>query len=306
MTDFPAFDGLLPHIDSADAFCEALRRPLPTTVWANRLRVTGEELQTILAEIGVDSERADWHDRVFRLNREVSLGRTFPYLAGLLHIQEEASILAAAILDAKPGERVLDVCAAPGGKTAWMGTHMEGLGQLVANDISTSRAIALRANLDRLGVINAVVTHHDAVDAPFPSDTFDAVLADVPCSCTGTVRRNPSAAAAQSLEALPYLMHTQRAILQNALRACRPGGRILYTTCSFLPQENEMAIDDALQHSGLDLAIEPIEVDGITFSEPLMHWEGRDFVDAVANTRRLHPHVNDTGGFFYAMIRRMN
>jgi NOL1/NOP2/sun family putative RNA methylase len=306
MTDFPAFEGLLPHIDSADAFCEALRRPLPTTVWANPLRTMGTELRSMLAEIGVDSRHSSWHDFVLRLDREVSLGRTFPYLAGLLHIQEEASILAAAILEAKPLERILDVCAAPGGKTAWLGVQMNGRGHLLANDISTSRAIALRANLDRLGVINAVVTHHDAVDAPFPADTFDAVLADVPCTCTGTVRRNPSAAAAQSLEALPYLMHTQRAILQNALRACRPGGRLLYTTCSFLPEENEMAIDDALNHFEMDLAIEPIEVGGITFSDPLMHWEGRRFAEAVANTRRLHPHVNDTGGFFYALIRRLS
>lgn len=297
-------DLLEEHIPDALSFRESLRRPLPTVIWANRLRIEGSDLRTMLSTIGVPSRASSWHPSVLILEPDVTLGRTFPYLAGLLHVQEEASIIAAALLAAQPGERVLDLCAAPGGKTAWTAVQMNNTGCVLANDLSGGRLIALRANLDRLGVINTAVMKSDARQRTYRAEFFDAVIADVPCSCTGTIRQNPSAAMIDTGPHLDFLVGTQRSILRTAIDACRPGGRILYATCSLLPEENECVLDAVLRERDDEVSLRPITLEGITFSPAIREWGGRLLDPRIEHARRLYPHMNDTGGFFFALIEK--
>jgi 16S rRNA C967 or C1407 C5-methylase (RsmB/RsmF family)/NOL1/NOP2/fmu family ribosome biogenesis protein len=296
------FESLFDHIDDPLTFRKALERPLPTVVWANPVRGTPDRLEDLLGGMGIVWSRSAWSREVFRLPPGLSLGRTLPYLAGLMHVQEEASILAARILDPAPGETVLDLCAAPGGKTAWMATHMANAGMIIANDISTGRAVALRANLDRLGVVNTAITNYDAATIPLVPGSFDAVLADVPCSCSGTVRQNPAAGIAPSRERLGELVRAQTEILASGIRACKAGGRVLYSTCSLLPEENEGVLSRIFDLFGDSIRLRPIRQPGVTLSPPIPVVDSGPSDGRIVRARRLYPHTNDTGGFFFALI----
>jgi 16S rRNA C967 or C1407 C5-methylase (RsmB/RsmF family) len=298
----PVFVPLYDHVPDRSRFLDALSRPLPTVVWANSLRTSGSELGEILHSIGIHARRASWNGDVLRLAPGLSLGRTFPYLAGLMHPQEEASILAAHLLDVQPGEQVLDLCAAPGGKTAFMASRMNGHGSILANEMSQARTIALRANLDRLGATNVTITVGDATRLSLPQAAFDAVLADVPCSCTGTVRQNLSVCDELGDQRLEHLVTSQVSILDQAIRACRSGGRVLYTTCSLLLEENERVIAEALRTHGTNIRLRSLDAHGITFAPGITVWNGEQLDQRIAAARRLYPHMNDTGGFFYAML----
>ena len=147
----PALERYRPLIEDWAAFAESLAAPLPGCVWANRLRIAPARFGELLRAEGLKPESLAWHPGAFRLATEVKPGNHWWYLAGLGHSQEEASQLPVALLDPQPGERVLDLCAAPGGKSAQIVQAMENRGTLVANDASVGRVRALRANLERLG-----------------------------------------------------------------------------------------------------------------------------------------------------------
>ncbi len=193
-----------------------------------------------------------WHPGAYRLPAETDAARRLPYLAGWYHLQEEVSLLPVHLLDPRPGERVLDLCAAPGNKTAQIAVHVGSTGVVVANDLSEQRMNVLRTTRDRLGLLNLVFSAEDARRFQTPERLFDRVLADVPCSCEGTVRKYPHAIRHASLQNSLRLASIQRDILLRAVVCCRPGGRIVYSTCTFAPEENEAVVDAVLRHLGPD------------------------------------------------------
>ncbi|MGD2115865.1 MAG: RsmB/NOP family class I SAM-dependent RNA methyltransferase, partial [Acidobacteriota bacterium] len=173
-----------PLIDDWPAFVRALERPLPVTVWTNPLRsgLPADLLQNLLAGEGHAPEPLGWCPGAFRLADGATPGRGLLGVSGLYHIQEEVSLLPVELLDPRPGERVLDLCAAPGGKTARIAVAMENRGTVVANDVDWRRLVAVGRNLDRLGVVNVATTAWDAANFPEEGGPFDRVLADVPCT----------------------------------------------------------------------------------------------------------------------------
>ena len=190
-----ALERYYPIIDDIKAFEEAVGRPQPLFVWTNTLRTTPRKLVDILNQDGYDLTPLDWHPQAFRVIRRdgsESLGRHWAYLAGWFHIQEASSMIPALLLDPRPGERTLDLCAAPGNKTALMAQALENHGTVVANDVFWDRIRPLRSAIDRLGLLNVSVTCHDGTSYPGRAGRFDRVLVDVPCSCEGTTRRFPA------------------------------------------------------------------------------------------------------------------
>ncbi|MEZ4467194.1 MAG: RsmB/NOP family class I SAM-dependent RNA methyltransferase [bacterium] len=221
---------------------------------------------------------------------------------GLVHAQEEASLLAASLVGAKPGERVLDLCAAPGGKTACLAVDMADRGTLVANDRSYGRLSAIRRVLDRLGVTCTAVTCGNGTVFPEIPGGYDRVLVDAPCTCEGTSRKPGR----QHDLASPRYRHTivqiQTALLRRALRLVRPGGRVVYSTCTYAPEENEGVLEAASTEA---FHIEPVAAPpGLRLAPGLPAWEGRTFRPDMANAVRLWAHHNDTGGFFVAVLKR--
>ena len=288
-------------IDDWDAFQEVVKRPLPTTIWANPLRITPEALQELL---GVPMEPIPWLPNGFRLPEDFAAGRHWAYLAGLFHIQEEVSMLPVRFLDIQPGERALDLCAAPGNKTAQIGVALERSGTIVGNDRSTGRMKAASHALNRLGLTNVTSTTTDAVNYPKASGFFDKILADVPCSCEGTCRKDRSVTWRVSTKDSAKLVGSQEGILRKAVQRCRAGGRIVYATCTFAPEENELIVDAVLKEYGEFVRLIPAEIPDFKTSPGITEWLGQELHPDLHLAIRVWPHQNDTGGFFVAVMEK--
>ncbi|WP_267642710.1 RsmB/NOP family class I SAM-dependent RNA methyltransferase [Haloarchaeobius amylolyticus] len=288
-------------VDDFEAFLAACERPLPMAVRVNTLKTTTERVTEAFDEAGIGYEQADWHPHVLRLDTEKP-GSTWPGFHGWTTGQEEVSAIPPTVLDPQPGERVFDTCAAPGSKTTQLAAGMGDTGTLVANDNNLGRLSALRFNCERLGVTNVVVTNQDARNfslKPFDGKAFDRVLVDAPCSCEGTIRKNPDALDNWNMGHVTSVAGVQKGILKRALQVTREGGTVVYSTCTFAPEENEAVLDHVLEEEDCrvvdyDLALE--HVPGVT------EWEGEAYDPQVAKAKRVYPHHNDTGGFFTAKL----
>ncbi len=286
------------------AFVEALARPLPLCLWTNTLRTTPSAVAAWLKFESINAQPLPWLDTAFKGHISENAGRSIPYVAGLYHIQEEVSMLPALLLDPKPGERILDTCGAPGSKSAQIAVAMQNRGTLISNDRSALRHRATRGVLDRIGAVNAAITVHDAAAFPLESNTFDRVLVDVPCTCEGTSRKNYAAFLNAGSDPSRRLASTQLAILRRAIALCRPGGRVVYATCTYAPEENELVVDAALKSCADEIDLLPAQVDGFTSSPGITQWNGEMLDSRLERTLRVWPHQNDTGGFFVAVFEK--
>ncbi|GAA0199353.1 RsmB/NOP family class I SAM-dependent RNA methyltransferase [Haladaptatus pallidirubidus] len=289
-----------PIIDDFEAFRAACERPLPSVVRVNEIKATREQVTEAFDAEGVEWESRDWNENVLKIDS--SPGNTWPSFHGWTHGQEEVSSISAFALDPNPGERVLDSCAAPGSKTTQLAALMDDDGLIVANDSNLGRLSALRFNTERLGVTCAAVTNQDARNfslKPLGIETFDAALVDVPCSCEGTIRKNPTALDDWSLDHIEGVAGVQKGILRRAIQATREGGSVVYSTCTFAPEENEAVLEYVLKREDCRL----VEYDIGLRSEPgLTEWQGDDYDDSIRKAKRFYPHHNDTGGFFCAKL----
>jgi NOL1/NOP2/sun family putative RNA methylase len=290
-----------PLVDDYGAFREACERPLPRLVRVNTLKATVERAIEALSEEEVGVERRDWHDALLAVDTDTP-GNTWPYFLGWLHGQEAVSAIPPTVLDPDPGDRVLDACAAPGSKTGQLAARIDDRGRILANDANLGRLAPLRSNMERLGVTNVAVTNRDArhlSPSEWGFDAVDAALVDAPCSGEGTVRKNPAALADWSEGFLADVSTLQRDILRRAIRLTKPGGTVVYSTCTFAPEENEAVLDAVLgtedcRLRAFDL---PLPTDpGVT------GWQGDTYDEDVRRARRIWPHRSDTGGFFCAKL----
>jgi len=292
------YESLVPDFD---AFLEALHRPLPTTVRVNRIRTTPERVLRAFGEAGIRATQRDWNPWVLEIGTDKP-GNTWPYLHGWIHGQEEISTLPPLVLDPDPGEVIWAAAAAPGGKATQLAALMDDTGLVIANDDNLGRISALRANGDRLGVTTMAVTNQDARNYSFDPlgiDEVDRALVDAPCTCEGTVRKSPDALDGAGPEASANLAGVQRDILERAVRATRPGGTVVYSTCTFAPEENEGVVDAVRARTGARV----VDFDVALVSEPgIEEWAGATYDSSLRKSRRFYPHQNDTGGFYVAKL----
>lgn len=222
--------------------------------------------------------------------------------AGVYYIQEPSAMFPARLLEAQPGERVLDLCAAPGGKTTQIAADMKGEGILAANEIHPARARILSENVERMGIRNALVMNEtpDRLAGMF-REYFDRILVDAPCSGEGMFRRNEEAVLEWSAENVALCASRQDEILDCAAAMLRPGGRLVYSTCTFAPSENEGTIDRFLnRHS--DFSLMPVEKPaGISDGVPA--WSGSGLQE-MSDTCRLWPHRLKGEGHFAALMEK--
>lgn len=299
------FERYRPIVDDWDAFLAALRRPLPTVIWANTLRISPERLVALMAADGVRLEPLSWHPAAFRLPAGISPGRRWEFLAGLYHVQEEVSLLPVVLLDPQPGERVLDLCAAPGNKTAQIAVAMQNRGTVVANDPNFLRMRAVRQVIERLGLVNVSTIVADGATLPRRVGLFDRVLVDAPCSSEGTTRRRPRAVGEPPDRWWLAKQATQRALLRRAIQLCRPGGRVVYATCTYAPEENEAVVNAVLSElADGQVRLLPARVEGFRGAKGLSEWQDQRFHPDLRRTLRVWPHHNDTSGFFVAVLER--
>ena len=268
----------------------------------NALTAKRADVQKDLAKAGIKATPTPYSPWGLRVAGKPNLGKSEGFLRGDFEVQDEGSQLLALLLDAKRGEMVVDFCAGAGGKTLAIGAGMRSTGRLYAFDTSAHRLDALKPRLKRSGLSNvhpASIAHERDDRVKRLAGKIDRVLVDAPCSGLGTLRRNPDLKWRQNLQAVEAMAVTQAAILQSAARLLKPGGRLVYATCSFLPQENE-AIAQAFSDANSEFA--PLEV-----GEILTHLK----VEAAASLcsggengqkyLRLWPHRHATDGFFAAV-----
>lgn len=259
-------------------------------VRANLSKVSSETLQEI---IGVPLSRVPWIPEGFLYDETVSLSKHPYYYAGLYYLQEPSAMTPAFVLSAKPGDRVLDLCAAPGGKSTAIAGALQGEGLLVSNDISHSRAKALLKNLELAGIKNMCVTSEspDRLAARFP-EFFDKVLVDAPCSGEGMFRRDPDMIASWKERGPESYIPIQREILLQAVKLLKPGGTLVYSTCTFDREEDEGNVQWLL-----DICPQ-MEMDAV----PLFDGAAPGF--GLSGCLRLFPHKICGEGHFLAKLKK--
>jgi NOL1/NOP2/sun family putative RNA methylase len=282
-------------IPEFDEFKKALSRPLPVTVRINTLKTDRERLLERLENSGISYQSFAWYPLGLRLEAKKP-GNLIEHLMGHIHTQEEISMVPAIVLNPKPGEHILDLCAAPGSKTTQISQQMENQGLVVANEPSSNRIVPLRSNCERLGAVNVAVTQYDG--RFFPSCTFDKVLVDAPCSGVGMARKDPYALSRWNLKKSLALQRLQVPLLKRAVELTRTGGRIVYSTCTFAPEENEAVINHVLDM----VEVENVTVPKLSFCPGVNEWNGEVYSNQLRRCARYYPHQNDTGGFFVANL----
>jgi len=294
MTSVLKTDRYLPIIDGYDAFLEACERPLPSTALVNTVKADPEWVFDAYDDAGIDVEKIEWCSGGLRFLDDIKVGNTLPHYAGWIHAKEEVSMLPADVLGVSPEDTVLDVCAAPGSKTVALA---QKAGTVVANDINIGRLSALRNNTDRLGLTNVAVTSYDGRNYP-RGQSYDAVVVDAPCSAEGTVRKNPDADITDETDRAS-LIGVQKGLLGRALSLVSEGGIVVYSTCTFAPEENEGVLESVINNGAEVLDVEL----SLDTSPGLTEWQDKTYPDEVQKAHRIYPHLNDTGGFFIATLR---
>lgn len=227
----------------------------------NTLKVQShEEIMRILMVLEISSDkRVSWANEAYYFDENVRPGKHPYHEMGLYYIQEPSAMSAAALLAPKPGMRVLDLCAAPGGKSTQLATYLGDSGLLVSNEINTQRSRILSQNIERMGIKNAIVTNEDSfvLASHFPG-FFNAIQVDAPCSGEGMFRKLPEAIEQWSMENVAICAARQKEILDNAAVMLKPGGTIVYSTCTFSKEENEDVIEYFLERHH-DFTLEEME-----------------------------------------------
>ena len=264
-------------------FLQSLERPRAVALRFNPLKGKMPALPFV-------GDAVPWEPMGYYYDPEARPGLHPYHDAGVYYLQEASAMSAVALLDPQPGERVCDLCAAPGGKSTQIAGRMMGDGFLLCNEINPKRAKILSGNIERMGIANALVTNeHPSRLAECLSGYFDRVLIDAPCSGEGMFRKEEAAVTDWSLETVQMCARRQAEILDSGAQLVRPGGRLVYSTCTFAPEENELAVSEFLERHP-DFEPEILDIP----------W----FTPAGEGQFRMWPHRLLGEGHFGAVLRR--
>ncbi len=292
----PKFVERYEKIDDSKEFWEFMARPLRFSFRVNTLKASVKDVVESLSD-RFEIEPVPWCKEGFFCDREV--GGTIEHQIGVIFSQEASSMIPAVALNPKPNMLVLDMCASPGGKTTQIAQYMLNEGCIVANDVKFDRINILVSNVQRCGVTIARITMKDGRFFKRFRDTFDRVLIDAPCSNVGMIRKNYRYLKMWSLKEVYSLSRLQKDLILAGYRALKPGGVMVYSTCTLDPLENEEVVDYLLRNT--DARLERINLP-VKRTEPITEFEGRRFDEEVKKCLRIHPQDNDTEGFFIAKI----
>jgi 16S rRNA (cytosine967-C5)-methyltransferase len=275
---------------------EALNQPAPLDLRVNVIKAKRDEVMAELATAPIVCEPTPYSPMGIRVKKKPALQNLPLFKEGAIEVQDEGSQLLAQIVGARRGEMVVDFCAGAGGKTLAIGAAMRNTGRLYAFDISEKRLGKLKPRLARSGLSNVhpvLIAHENDAKIKRLAGKIDRVLVDAPCSGLGTLRRNPDMKWRQTTESIVELNAKQNAILASAARLVKPGGRLVYATCSLLDEENE-AIATQFLSANPDFALVPMHE---VLAEQKIALEMQDYL-------KLTPHIHQTDGFFAAVLER--
>lgn len=297
---FSRYREIIPRFEE---FLEHLRRPLPLYFRLNELKCPDPEIVLSgLARQGVKAEPVPGFPNFYRVEpRDFPLGNTEEYYLGYIYPMTLSSALPVMALEPRPGEYILDMCAAPGSKTTQIAQLSGDKAVIVANDRRLDRLTALVANLKRLGVASALTTIYRGENFPF-GIPFDKVLVDAPCSGEGRYREGYEGELLYQKEGHTNLPAIQKGLLVRAFDLVKVGGVVVYSTCTINPEENELVVDYLLRKRQAEIV--PCDYP-LPHHPGLTEWEGRVLHPGLKNAARFFPHETESVGFFVAKIKRL-
>ncbi|KAK6640644.1 hypothetical protein RUM44_012341 [Polyplax serrata] len=289
-------------------FLEASEVQRPVTIRSNSLKTRRRDLAQALINRGVNLDPVGKWTKVGLVifSSQVPIGATPEYLAGHYIIQGASSLLPVMALAPQENERILDMCAAPGGKASHIAAVMKNTGVLFANDVSADRNKAVVGNFHRLGVTNSVICNYDGRKFPGILKGFDRILLDAPCTGTGVVAKDPSVKTSKDEKDVQRCVNLQKELILSAIDCLNAnsstGGYLVYSTCSVLTEENEGVVEYALKKRNVKLV-----PTGLEFGEEgFVNFRGNRFHSSMNLTRRYYPHSNNMDGFFVAKLKKLS
>ncbi len=285
-------------------FKEYSSKYIKKTIRVNTLKIGIDKLKMRLEKDWI-LDQVPWCKEGFWIKykhgERFDVGNIPEHQLGYIYIQDAASMIPPVVLNPQPGEQILDLCAAPGSKTTQIAQYMNNEGLLIANDFQGKRLSALGLNTQRCGVRNILITKMDG-ERLGETEMFDKILVDAPCSGTGTIRRNYKIIEMWSPHLVTKLSGIQYKLLSNAYKALKPGGILVYSTCTLEPEENEKVVSRLLENN-VSADLEEIKLN-IKRSPAITEFDGKKYDERVSKCLRIYPQDNDSEGFFVAKITK--
>ena len=289
-------------------FFEANEIARPITIRTNTLKTRRRDLAQTLVNRGVNLQPiGSWTKVGLQIfDSQVPIGATPEYLAGQYILQAASSFLPVMALDPQENERILDMAAAPGGKTTYISAMMKNTGCVFANDANKARTKSLIANIHRLGCKNTIVCNYDAREFPKVIGGFDRILLDAPCSGTGVIAKDETVKVSRTEKDFMQIPHLQKQLLLSAIDSVdansATGGVIVYSTCSVAVEENESVVDYALRkRPNVKLVDAGLQIG----KEGFTSYRGKHFSPSISLTRRYYPHTYNVDGFYVAKFKKI-
>lgn len=232
------------------------------------------------------------------------VGNTIEHQLGYIYIQEAASMIPPIVLEPKPGEKILDMCAAPGSKSTQIVQYMENKGTLIANDYLGKRIAPLGINMQRVSASNTILTLMQGNWFAKSGIEFDRVLVDAPCSGTGTIRKSLKTLRIWNPNMVKKIAREQKKLIETGFKILKKGGTLVYSTCSLEPEEDEAIVDFLIKQYD-NAIVEEINLKGLKKGDIITEFEGEKYSDEVKKCLRIWPQDNDTEGFFVAKIKKL-
>jgi tRNA (cytosine40_48-C5)-methyltransferase len=288
------FAQLVPDLEK---FLASMEERPPVYLRVNTLKIGQNALIQRLKDKGFSLKTTDLPDCLEITAEPYSIGASAEHLLGYFYIQDKSSMVPALALAPVPGDTVIDMAASPGGKTTHIAQLVHNEGLVVAIEKDPTRMPGLRTNLGRCGVRNVTVFEMDALEVGRLDLKADKVLLDAPCTGEGVIAKDRTRKTSRELADIIFCAGQQRELIDAACTVLKPGGTLVYSTCSFAPEEDEQIVDYAIKKHGM-------KVEPIPYGSPAITSFGSlKFSPEVANARRMYPHVHRTTGFFVARLR---
>lgn len=285
-----------PIIDDWEAFQKACEEPLVSTVRKNSIKAA-DNFEKRLRESFENVEKTDWNSNIYRLPETETPGKSMLHWMGEYYVQEESAAIPVNVLEPEKRDKILDMAAAPGGKTTQIASEIENKGVVVANDESGQRMKSLHANVYRTGAACVAATNYDGRQIP-EGEEYDKILVDAPCSGEADRARRGESANISEIKGLAQL---QKQLAVKAEGLLKEGGVMVYSTCTFAPEENEEVVKHVLEETNLEL----VEAEtGAEHVRGATEFEDKVYGEEMKKTIRVYPHHLNSGGIYIAKFRK--
>lgn len=291
-------------MDETIKLLEANELPLTPSIRVNTLKIEVNELKKRLENKGFKLEPIEWIPYGFKVLEEpLKLGSLHEFLQGYFYIQNTASMLPPIILEPKPNETVIDMCAAPGGKSTHLAQIMNNKGKLILIERNQKRIPALEINIRRMGIKNSIVLNFDAIHISKLNVKADKILLDAPCTGEGLIREDKHRKKSKNIKDINKMASIQKKLLKAGLNSLKTGGLLLYSTCSIAPEENEIVINEVIQNNP---KFSIVNINNQYGANGLTKVYEYLLDNQLEHSQRIYPHLHDTIGFFICLITKID